>query len=174
MLRWQVLVDFGVDETVRDAVEGRALGFGVPQWRRTPTGDRVVISQIVDAEDSKRLFEASWRIVEKLRHQLRTTAAPLAITIYPEGQTPPTPDIVGLTEVGELLGVTRQRALQLSKTRDFPRPVARLAAGVVYLRRDIDNFGARRDARRGVFASRGRPAAHTHLTPNFRSGSSDL
>lgn len=47
-------------------------------------------------------------------------------------------DLVGVAEVAALLGVTRTRIGQLSKTPDFPTPVARLAAGPVWRREDIE------------------------------------
>jgi predicted DNA-binding transcriptional regulator AlpA len=38
----------------------------------------------------------------------------------------------GLSEIGELLGVTRQRAYTLAKRADFPAPVATSRAGRVW------------------------------------------
>lgn len=48
--------------------------------------------------------------------------------------------LMGLTEVAELLGVTRQRAHQLSKASGFPEPTARLSAGLIWLRKDIEKW----------------------------------
>ena len=39
---------------------------------------------------------------------------------------------MGLTEIGALLGVSRQRAHQLANSYGFPEPVARLAQGPVW------------------------------------------
>jgi predicted DNA-binding transcriptional regulator AlpA len=48
-------------------------------------------------------------------------------------------DLVGVTEVREILGVSRQRVHQLIRDReDFPEPVAELASGRVWLRKDIE------------------------------------
>jgi predicted DNA-binding transcriptional regulator AlpA len=55
-------------------------------------------------------------------------------------------DLVGLTEIGELLGVSRQRAGQLSETDGFPEPVAVLAAGRIWKRADVEAW-ARRSGR---------------------------
>ena len=38
----------------------------------------------------------------------------------------------GLTEIGELLKVTRQRAFTLAQRRDFPEPIATSRAGRVW------------------------------------------
>jgi predicted DNA-binding transcriptional regulator AlpA len=50
-------------------------------------------------------------------------------------------DLVGVAEVASMLGVKRQRIDQLSRTsRDFPRPVAVIAAGRIWLRADIEKW----------------------------------
>lgn len=46
-------------------------------------------------------------------------------------------DLVGLTEVGELLGVSRQRAAQLAESAGFPAPVAELASGRIWRGEDV-------------------------------------
>ena len=57
-------------------------------------------------------------------------------------------ELVGVTEVREILGVSRQRVHQLVRDRpDFPKPVAELASGKVWLRADIERW-ARRTGRR--------------------------
>ncbi len=47
-------------------------------------------------------------------------------------------DLVGLTEIAELLGVSRQRVDQLAQGDDFPEPVSVLAAGRVWKRADVE------------------------------------
>jgi predicted DNA-binding transcriptional regulator AlpA len=49
-------------------------------------------------------------------------------------------DLMGTTEIAELLGVSRQRADQLSRTEGFPEPVAEIAAGRIWLREDVDHW----------------------------------
>ena len=50
------------------------------------------------------------------------------------------PDLVGTTEVAELLGVTRQRIHELRKAGRFPEPMVELAAGPIWLRPAIESF----------------------------------
>lgn len=54
------------------------------------------------------------------------------------------PVLIGVSELAELLGVTRQRASMLAKSAAFPRPVADLYAGPVWtepsVRRFIDDW----------------------------------
>jgi prophage regulatory protein len=46
-------------------------------------------------------------------------------------------DLAGVTEVGDLLGVSRQRAAQLAETPGFPSPVADLASGRIWRVQDL-------------------------------------
>lgn len=54
-------------------------------------------------------------------------------------QTPNLPDLVGVTEVAEILGVSKQRVWELSKDNDsFPPAALELKAGPVWLRTSVD------------------------------------
>jgi hypothetical protein len=54
------------------------------------------------------------------------------------------PEIVGVAEIKEVLEVrTRQQVGQLAERDDFPRPVAELKAGRIWLRSDIEEFRRR-------------------------------
>jgi prophage regulatory protein len=46
--------------------------------------------------------------------------------------------LVGAHEIHLLLGVTRQRVYQIARGNSFPRPVARLAQGKLWLTDDIE------------------------------------
>jgi len=65
---------------------------------------------------------------------------------------PARPELVGIAEIAEILGVSRQRASQLQTKPDFPGPTATLRAGPVWYAGDISRF-ADTWARKG-----GRPA----------------
>jgi hypothetical protein len=58
-------------------------------------------------------------------------------------------DLMGLTEIGEYLGVSRQRAAALASTPGFPAPIDELAAGRVWSAADVASFAATWDRRRG-------------------------
>jgi predicted DNA-binding transcriptional regulator AlpA len=49
-------------------------------------------------------------------------------------------ELVGLTEIAGMLGVSPQRVDQLAATEAFPEPVADLAAGRVWKRADIEKW----------------------------------
>ncbi len=47
-------------------------------------------------------------------------------------------DLVGAAEIAEMLGLTRQRVNVIVRTHeDFPRPVAELSAGRIWMRKDV-------------------------------------
>jgi hypothetical protein len=68
---------------------------------------------------------------------------------------PQLPEFVGAQEVGELLGVSRQRVHQLRQESGFPEPLFRLAATPVWPKAAIMAFLGRWDRRPGR-----RSAAH--------------
>ncbi len=47
---------------------------------------------------------------------------------------------MGGTEIAELLGVSTQRVSQLAGGPTFPKPVAELAAGKIWLREDVERW----------------------------------
>ena len=48
-----------------------------------------------------------------------------------------TNDLVGTSEIADLLGVSRQRVHQLTARDDFPEPLARLQAGAIWDREAV-------------------------------------
>jgi hypothetical protein len=67
-----------------------------------------------------------------------------------ELDSPNFPELVGVSEIADILGVTRQRASALAKSADFPAPVATLASGPVWTRPSLNRFvdrWPRRDGR---------------------------
>ena len=57
-----------------------------------------------------------------------------------ELESPNFPELVGVSEIADILGVTRQRASALAKTASFPVPVATLASGPVWTRPSLNRF----------------------------------
>jgi predicted DNA-binding transcriptional regulator AlpA len=60
-----------------------------------------------------------------------------------------TRQVVGAHEIGEMLGVTRSRANQLSREVGFPKPYGVLHMGKVWRRRDIETWMSKRKAPSG-------------------------
>lgn len=51
--------------------------------------------------------------------------------------------LAGITEVAEILGVSKQRAHQITSSADFPKPADRLAAGPVWRREVVEQWKER-------------------------------
>ncbi len=52
--------------------------------------------------------------------------------------------LVGIAEISQMFGVSRQRAQQLVDQKDFPKPVAILAAGRIWRRREVVRWARKR------------------------------
>ena len=64
--------------------------------------------------------------------------------------SPNFPELAGVSEIADIVGVSRQRASALAKTAEFPTPVATLASGPVWTRPSLNRFvdkWPRRDGR---------------------------
>lgn len=48
--------------------------------------------------------------------------------------------LMGVTEIAQLLGVSRQRVQQLAKTEGFPEPAARLVGAIIWNRADVERW----------------------------------
>lgn len=79
------------------------------------------------------------------------------LPIVPQGE------FVGLSEVAEVLHVSKRTALRYSQRGDFPDPVDRLAAGPIWRRTEVAEWGSDylplppgRPKRAGGFSPRGR------------------
>lgn len=53
--------------------------------------------------------------------------------------------LLGINEIAETLGVSRQRADQLAKRPDFPKPVAELRMGRIWRASDFEKWRKRND-----------------------------
>lgn len=48
--------------------------------------------------------------------------------------------LVGIAEIADMLGVTRQRVHQLAATEGFPKPTAVLTAATIWVREDVEEW----------------------------------
>lgn len=104
---------------------------------------------------------------------LRTTAAatgllkPNHLQVLPtdeflgRGRDPFTLDLIGITEIADEFGVSRQRAGKIAELPGFPSPVAHPASGRIYSRPAVQAFHHHWEANR----TRRRPT-RAHATPN--------
>lgn len=50
------------------------------------------------------------------------------------------PELAGLAEVAQILGITKRTAWNYTQREDFPEPVDRLASGPIWRRADIERW----------------------------------
>ena len=60
-----------------------------------------------------------------------------------------TPQLVGVSEAARILGWDRRRVATYVSRGAFPEPIAALASGRIWLREDVEAFGADRALRKG-------------------------
>jgi predicted DNA-binding transcriptional regulator AlpA len=165
------------DSRVTDLVDslaslGGAVAAGPKMWSARVTVKNEFIEQaIADAG----------RIVVEAAGQCRLPAWPIerveaveATRLDAELEVSNFPDLVGTTEVAEMLGVSRQRIHELRKADRFPLPMIELAAGPIWLRSAVTAYEERWNRRPGRPALRANergpgPEPNTGL-PNLLEG----
>jgi hypothetical protein len=110
----------------------------------------------VEASTARQALDAALKTVTKAARDAGASDNVLGIELMNEDEqerrlaTPSIPELCGLSEVGDILGVSRQRAGQLAKeNNDFPPAVARLKAGPVYVKWQVEAFKDRWARRAG-------------------------
>jgi hypothetical protein len=128
----------------------------------------------VRATDPEAALKKAHRILNAALRKAGYTGEPSIIAVEVEAveemdrrlQESNIPSLVGIAEVAGTLGVSKQRASELSRQSSFPRPLATLAAGPVWERHAIARFLERWPRRR---TGRPRKQAAYHHGSNSES-----
>src|SRR6266540_4629039 len=115
-------------------------------------GSRIGVTMSVDASTDRQAFERAHtelRRVLDARSKIIDARVQTVDELERELEAPAVPALAGISEVAEILGVSRQRASELAGSGGLPRPVADLAAGPVWLRATVVGFNERWDRRPG-------------------------
>lgn len=138
--RWDDLLDVQ-EATVMPAAGG---GVRVSVWTAAS-------SDPLDAALRARALVAT--VIDGPPHRV----AVMTVEDYEQQANAPTlPELVASPEIGELLGITRQRVFQLQATDNFPAPLVRLRTGPVWDRHAIEAYAhatARRPRQHQVTAA---------------------
>lgn len=90
------------------------------------------------------LYSACHEAIEYVTKHVPGTPVAVAATTNEEFDRwldqPSFPPLAGVSEIAELLGVSRQRVAELRRRPDFPGPVAQLKAGPVWRAGDLSRF----------------------------------
>lgn len=144
--QWHVIATFDrpgeVDDDQREALAGALPGFGIVtddgQRRLQVEGD-VEAGTIRQATDAGlKAVRAAWAeafgvAADPVGLRVLTTAAHEEEIAHPAGS-----DLIGYTEIAQMLGVSKQRAGQLAELTDFPAPLASPAMGPIYTRGAVE------------------------------------
>jgi hypothetical protein len=100
----------------------------------------LVVRVDCEADDLWQAIDGARRLVESRLAQgsdVVTAHTVRAVRATPVGEHDRFVRLVGIAEIAELYGVTRQRASNLARTTSFPRPVQTLRMGPVFSRRAV-------------------------------------
>lgn len=103
----------------------------------------------VDAGTARQALDTALKTVTNAvrGRGLPTTVAAVELVTEQEqdrrNETPQVPELMGTSEIGNLLGVSRQRATQLAHRDDFPPAVAHLKSGPVFIADQVRAFERR-------------------------------
>jgi hypothetical protein len=104
---------------------------------------RIGVTMSVEASNDRQAYDHARDAFRKVlgpRSRIVETRVQSVDEFERELEAPPVPALAGISEVAEVLGVSRQRASELAGSAAFPKPIADLAAGPVWLRSAIARF----------------------------------
>jgi hypothetical protein len=151
MPKWSVYAETRARRRVEDGrVLDRlpALADVLEQYRAIPAGNGSgwSVRLTVDAPEPGAAWERAAVAIGEAADSVGLPRWPYARTEVArrdpsdDGSVPPFPDLVGVSEVARILGVSRQRACALQQHRYFPSPVAVLACGPIWRLDDLRAF----------------------------------
>lgn len=109
------------------------VAVGLPGSRQVETTLTVAAEEVSAAADL-----AIRRVLERVPGKV--IAVDVMTTAEADRRSKEQPQVVGVAEVAELLGVTKQRASMITQRDDFPAPIAKLASGPVWRAGAISTF----------------------------------
>jgi hypothetical protein len=113
----------------------------------SPDGTRIGVDLWVEAPSLRAALAAGERAVLQALAAVGLAGMSIAAAdvkpwaeLEAELARPNYPELVGVAELAEILGVSKQRISELAATEKFPRPLAQLKGGPVWDRASIGNF----------------------------------
>ena len=133
-----------------DAAHAEQLAETLPESAVSFADEWISATFTVEASTSRQAAIRGIQLFQDAIDQARLPPAALVahdvktfVELEAELAEPNLPEMVGVAGVAEMLGVTKQRASQLANSDRFPRPVAELNSGRVWLRASIESFNRR-------------------------------
>ncbi|MGW7288967.1 hypothetical protein ACWGH4_26185 [Streptomyces sp. NPDC054847] len=153
---WSVEVELAATEITDEAIDvlHDYLADRDPAVGASPNGNTAV-RIFVEAGTARQAIDSALKDVTAAAKEADISATVLGVDLVTEEELdrrlaePSVPDLVGVSEIAEMLGVVRQRAAQLVQRDDFPPAVAHLKSGPVFVRGQVEAFEKRWDRRSG-------------------------
>lgn len=177
-MEWVVSLDASIPETFSEELADRVLE-GLKEYSPAVGGrdDRIGVTMSLEAPTDRQAFDRAHGALRQVlgpRSRVVDARVQSVDELDRELEAPSLPQLAGIAEVAQILGVSRQRASEMAGSGGLPRPVADLAAGPVWLRAAIVSFNERWERKPGrPRTSRGghkeqRRAAVGKLKPSAR------
>jgi hypothetical protein len=152
MQYWNVIVEYRRDARANEALRSKRRKVDpsiIWYANKTQNGENLWMSHKLVGASIEAVIVQLPELIDKTRADLYTRNDPISVRIHPAGIAEPLPQLITLSEIGNMLGVTRQRAQQMSQQLDFPRPVARTKNGPIYMVKDIEPLYRERSRKAG-------------------------
>lgn len=104
-----------------------------------PGGHYLETTLSVRADDVRRAADLA---IAQIAEQIAGTVVAVEVmtTAEADRRSAERPKLVGVKEIAELLGISKQRVSTLSKREDFPKPLESLASGPIWRAGDLTTF----------------------------------
>lgn len=146
--------DEALDVELREALAAYSPAIGAGHVAGQATPGRVSMQLVVEAstlhraqEEARRAVTEALRAAGRRAHLVRMDT--MAWEEFETELAAAPPEIMGVQEIADLLGVSRQRAHQLTKRDDFPEPLHQLAAGSIWAGAAVRRWAATWERRQG-------------------------
>ncbi|WP_157739855.1 beta/alpha barrel domain-containing protein [Micromonospora narathiwatensis] len=150
MTDWIVRIVFASTPPVIKASKTRRSP-AVLEWKVVDqrTDAMLVATQVIRRRTAGSALSSAAQTLEWIRSAADEAVDPVSISVRPEGAPEEVPELVTIAEIAAHLGVSRQRAQQLSKQSWFPRPVARTRSGPIYTLAEVQQVQRMRETVKG-------------------------
>lgn len=146
VLEWLARVDLTIPAT-EEAVEAlhECLSAYSPSVGAGPTGDLSVRIRIV-AGTPRYAVDRALKVVASAASDNGMSGEIIGVEVIRPDEAhrrldqPNVPQLVGVSDIAAMAGVTQQRATQLTQRADFPRAVEHPSSGPVFLRTQAQRF----------------------------------
>jgi hypothetical protein len=117
---------------------------------------RLRVQLEVEATTLKRAADAAMRAAAAATGLLKPDGLQILPTdeFLTQALNPAPLDLIGVTEIADEFGFSRQRAGKLADSPEFPAPVAHIASGRIYTRASVKAFQRRWEATRSPIGGR--------------------